>query len=179
MLSFSHNLQSTNIFFAYFCRFHTVPPRTSSKRAKASLQDESSSSSSAHRFRSPKHEERFARFYSGRKVIREKGFMLNPRSWEEITTYIQEQLWHKLCEPHCTSCPVIVKEFYVNAQDILGGKPTWKSWVRRKEVSFSIKDIEEYYGIDNDPSQLEYEICMNQKESEDMQRRVLTKICRE
>lgn len=110
-------------------------PRTLSKRPRANS-EANPSTAAAPRFRSPAHEERYATFFTGREVVKEKGFLLTPDSCEEIETCIQSHWWKKLCEPSRTSCPALVKEFYANAWDDSGAEPTWRSMVRGKEVPF-------------------------------------------
>ncbi|KAL5061618.1 hypothetical protein RYX36_023355 [Vicia faba] len=58
-----------------------------------------------------------------------------------------ENKWEKLCDPEPKLHVEIVREFYANALPIMEGETfEFKTWVRGKEISFSINSISEYLG---------------------------------
>ncbi|MED6140653.1 hypothetical protein PIB30_095355, partial [Stylosanthes scabra] len=102
----------------------------------------------AHRFRTAHNEHLFDSYARRRKVIPEVGFNLEDDEYSEIMEQITLRGWRRLAAPRTDISKLLVQEFYANAamsnEEVAAQEELpYKSFVRGKEIDFSLKQHKE------------------------------------
>ena len=128
-----------------------MPPRK--KRGIDKVGSSSTNTFDHTRFKTRAHEERFKNVFLTRSLVRERGFSLQEGEYPEIQDQIKERNWIALCAGLPAGKMNLVREFYANAYVVPNDEQEqseeieFKSFVRGKEIDFSPRTIDAFFGI--------------------------------
>ena len=130
------------VFMFFFFRMDppTLPPAKKRKISKP----QGTPSFDSHRFLSEDHQQWYG-VVENRNLLPERKVVLQTGEHEEFQQELQRRKWIKLT---AHSNVAIVKEFYANAMLFKAGVPTFKSFVRGKEISYSGRTINSFLGTE-------------------------------
>ncbi|ESW32856.1 hypothetical protein PHAVU_001G023000 [Phaseolus vulgaris] len=121
----------------------TLPPAKKRKISKP----QGTPSFDSHRFLSEDHQQWYG-VVENRNLLPERKVVLQTGEHKEFQQELQRRKWIKLTRYAAHSNVAIVKEFYANAMLFKAGVPTFKSFVRGKEISYSGQTINCFLGTE-------------------------------
>lgn len=138
----------------------TGPPRKKRKMSKS----KGIPSFDSHRFLTEDHQQWYA-VVENRNLLPERKVVLQTGEHEEFQQELKRRKWIKLTKYAAHANVAVVKEFYANAMLLKAGDPTFKSFVRGKEISYSGRVINHFLGTELNlgPSGCQYVEWCNKK----------------
>ncbi|XP_027940573.1 uncharacterized protein LOC114194505 [Vigna unguiculata] len=138
----------------------TGPPGKKRKISKS----QGTPSFDSRRFLTEDHQQWYA-VVENRNLLPERKVVLQTGEHEEFQEELQRRKWSKLTKYAAHANVAVVKEFYANAMLVKAGEPTFKSFVRGKEISYSGRVINRFLGTELNlgPSGCQYVEWCNKK----------------
>ncbi|MED6112184.1 hypothetical protein PIB30_059375 [Stylosanthes scabra] len=115
---------------------------------------EVASRSEGARFNTPYHEAHFNSKLSARKILPQLIIQVDESILDPCAFQIENRKWERLTNPIQAVGQNMVREFYANAWELGKEKRkpfTYKTMVRRKEISFAPQDIKRVLKLRKDP----------------------------
>ncbi|CAJ1972702.1 unnamed protein product [Sphenostylis stenocarpa] len=152
-----------------------TPSKPPEKKRKIST-PKGTPSFDSHRFLLEEHQQWYG-VVDNRNLLPERKVVLQTGEHEEFQQEFRRRKWIKLAKYAAPANVAIVKEFYTNAMLFKAGVPTFKSFVRGKEISFSGRAINRFLGTELNlgPLECEYVEWCNKKKN---YFKVVEKLCK-